>query len=126
MPGLEGPGRIALKLSFAIVVAAAVAGSIAPAAAQQAAPRFAPANLAPAGVQALAANCAPCHGPGGHPAKGSEAAGRLAGRPEAVLARALAEFKRGERPGSVMPQIARGYGDDEVAALAAYFSKPAP
>ena len=114
-----------MKLSFAIAVAAAAAGFAVPAGAQQAAPRFAPANLAPAGVRALAANCAPCHGPGGHPAPGSEVS-RLAGRPAVVLERAMAEYKRGERAGTVMPQIARGYGDDEIAALAAYLAEQAP
>ena len=29
----------------------------------------------------------------------------------------------GERPATLMHQIAKGYGDDEIAALADYFSK---
>jgi sulfide dehydrogenase cytochrome subunit len=112
-----------VKLKFAVAIAAAVWGV--PAGAQQAAPRFAPPNLDAAGVRALAANCAPCHGPGGRPVQGSEVS-RLAGRPAVVLGRAMAEYKRGERAGTVMPQIARGYGDDEIAALVAYFAEQAP
>lgn len=112
-----------MKLKFAAGVAMAAVGVV-PAGAQQGTPpRFAPANLAPAGVRALAATCAPCHGPGGHPAKGSDA-GALAGLPAAELEAAMGAYKRGERPGTVMPQIARGYGDDEIAALAAWFSRP--
>ena len=114
-----------MKHKFAVAVAAA-AGLAATAGAQQGTPpRFATANLAPAGVQALAANCAPCHGPAGHPAQSSDAS-PLAGRPAADLERAMAAYKRGERPGTVMPQIARGYGDDEIAALAQWFSKGSP
>ena len=111
-----------MKLKFAFALAAAAAGII-PAGAQQGPPpRFAPPNLDAAGVRALAANCAPCHGPGGHPANGSDAK-PLAGLPANDFERAMAGFKRGERPGTVMPQIAKGYGDDEIAALASWFAK---
>ena len=116
-----------MKLMIAVAVAAsAAAAGMGPAGAQQGTPpRFAPPNLEPAGVRALAANCAPCHGPGGRPASGSDAK-PLAGRPAADFERSMAGFKRGERPGTVMPQIAKGYGDDEIAALASWFSKAAP
>jgi sulfide dehydrogenase cytochrome subunit len=123
--GIEGPGRLALKLKLACA-GVVTAGFFLPAAAQQGTPpRFAPANLSPEGVRALAANCASCHGLQGRPAKGSEVT-PLAGRPAAELEGMLSAFKRGERPGTVMPQLAKGYGDDEIAALAAYFSKAAP
>lgn len=85
------------------------------------APDFAPPNLTPAGVRALAANCAPCHGPEGRPVPGS-AIPALAGRSRDALAAALEEFKAGRRPATVMHQIARGYSDAEMAALAAYFA----
>ena len=93
--------------------------------AQQAAPRFAPSNLTPDGVRALADNCAPCHGPGGRPAAGSTSAS-LAGRPADEAFEALAAYRRGDKAGTVMPQIARGYDEAELKALAAYFAKAAP
>ena len=93
--------------------------------AQQAAPRFAPSNLTLSGVRALAADCASCHGPEGRPAAGSTSA-RLAGRPADETIRAMAAFRDGTRPGTVMPQLARGYDEPEIAAMAAYFAKVAP
>ena len=85
------------------------------------APRFAAPNLTPAGVRALAANCAQCHGTDGHPAPGSVLPA-LAGRDRDELAAALAEFKSGRRRATVMDQLARGYSEAELAALADYFS----
>jgi cytochrome c553 len=93
-----------------------------PAAAQTAAPRFAPPNLSPAGVRALAANCAQCHGTDGRPVAGAGIPA-LAGRDRAELAAALAAFKRGAAPATVMDQIAKGYSDEELAALADYFAR---
>src|SRR4051794_19296073 len=93
----------------------AVAGLVAalahaPTQAQQPAPAFAPANLTPAGIRALAAGCASCHGPDGHAVAGA-ASMPLAGRPAAEIRSAMLAFKRGERPATVMGQLARGYGD---------------
>jgi cytochrome subunit of sulfide dehydrogenase len=89
--------------------------------AQEGAPHFAPPNLSPSGVRALAANCAPCHGTEGHAVKGSVIGG-LAGRKAEELRALLLAFKNGEAPATVMQQIARGYSDDEIAALADYFA----
>ncbi len=92
------------------------------AAGQTAPPRFAPPNLSPAGVRALAANCAQCHGTDGRPVAGS-AIPALAGRDRLELAAQLAAFKRGTARATVMDQIAKGYSDDELAALADYFAR---
>ena len=35
---------------------------------------------------------------------------------------AMKEFKEGKREATVMHQIAKGYGEAEIAALAAYFA----
>jgi cytochrome c553 len=88
---------------------------------QPAPPAFAPSNLSPAGVRSLAANCAACHGFRGHPAKGSDLAG-LAGKPRNELLMALTQFKEGKKPATVMHQLAKGYSEQELAALADYFS----
>jgi len=68
-----------------------------------------------------AASCAICHGPDGKPPAGSPIP-RLAGRQQADLVVLLLNFKNGRRPGTVMPQIARGYEDAEVIAMAAWFA----
>jgi len=96
------------------------------AAAQQPAPpappSFAPSNLSPAGVRSLAANCAACHGTNGRPAPGSTLAG-LAGKPSGEMQTALIQFKQGKRPATLMHQLAKGYSDEELAALADYFAR---
>jgi len=103
-------------------VALALAGAV-PAIAQTIAPpRFAAPNLSPEGVRALAANCAPCHGTDGRPVPGS-AVPPLAGRARAELRERLAALKAGREPSTVMGQIARGYSDAEIDALADYFSR---
>jgi cytochrome c553 len=89
---------------------------------QAAAPSFAPPNLTHAGVRDMAAGCAACHGTRGVPAAGS-ALPALAGRTQADLVAALSEFRAGKRSATVMHQIAKGYSDDEIAAIAGYFSR---
>lgn len=84
--------------------------------------RFAAPDLSKAGVRALAANCAQCHGTDGRPAPGSILR-PLAGRDRAELEKALDAFKAGHVAATVMDQIARGYSDAEIAALADYFAR---
>lgn len=49
----------------------------------------------------------------------------IAGKPEAVLKAQLLAYKSSQAPAgtTIMNRLAKGYSDDEVAALAAYFSK---
>ena len=114
-----------MKKHFAMLAAAAIAGA---ASAQQPAPpspppapAFATANLSPAGVAGLAANCAICHGAMGRPAPGSTVA-RLAGRPADSIVEAMKAFREGKRDATVMHQIAKGYSEAETAAIAAWFA----
>lgn len=83
-------------------------------------PAFAPSNLTETGVRSMAANCAPCHGTAGKPAPGATVPG-LAGRGD--LGDVMKAFKEGKREATVMHQIAKGYSDAEIAALAGYFAK---
>ncbi|MDE2049206.1 MAG: c-type cytochrome [Betaproteobacteria bacterium] len=77
-------------------------------------------------TQQLAANCAACHGTDGHAAPGSALPG-LAGMPAEALIKAMAEFKAGTRPATLMHQIAKGYSDAQIAQLAGYFAaQPRP
>lgn len=84
-------------------------------------PAFAASNTTPAGVRAMAANCAACHGTEGRPVDGSSVAD-LAGLPQDFIIDAMKELKEGKRPATVMHQLAKGYTDAEIAAMAAYFS----
>jgi cytochrome subunit of sulfide dehydrogenase len=70
----------------------------------------------------LAASCAQCHGTDGRPPAGA-ALPALAGLPAAYLTEQMQAFKAGSRPGTVMPQLAKGYTDAQIAQLAAYFSR---
>ncbi len=69
---------------------------------------------------ALALSCAACHGTDG---KSPGSIPTLAGRPAKELREALAGFKAGTRPATVMGRLAKGYTDQEIDALADYFSK---
>lgn len=72
-------------------------------------------------TRALAANCAHCHGTEGR-ALGGQAMTRLAGQPERTLVDQLEGFRSGQRPATVMHQIARGYTPQQVQALAKFFA----
>lgn len=89
------------------------------------APAFAPSNLTEKGVGSMAAACATCHGTRGKPAGGSAVAG-LAGRPKDYFIQVMNQFKSGQRPATVMHQIAKGYSDAEIAAMAEHFARQAP
>ena len=52
---------------------------------------------------------------------------RLAGLPTPRIAEAMQAFRAGQRPGTIMPRLARGFSDDEIAAIAAWYAaQPAP
>ena len=44
-------------------------------------------------------------------------------RPSLLIVEAMRAFKEGKREATVMHQIAKGYSDAEIAAIAAYFSQ---
>src|SRR5437016_144991 len=70
-------------------------------------------------IRLLASNCANCHGTDGRSQGGMPS---LAGQPKSYLVMHLQEFKTGTRPATVMQQLAKGYTDAEIDALATYFS----
>jgi cytochrome c553 len=78
-----------------------------------------PVRTAP--TRLLAATCAACHGTDGRAAEGQAMPG-LAGLARERIAAELRAFRDGSRPGTVMPQIAKGYSDPQIDALAAYFA----
>jgi cytochrome subunit of sulfide dehydrogenase len=84
-------------------------------------PSFAASNTTAKGVQSMAANCAMCHGTQGRAAANSPVAS-LAGKSRDEIVQAMAQFKSGQKPATIMHQIAKGYTDEEIAAMAAYFA----
>jgi len=71
-------------------------------------------------VQVWAAACMACHGTNGK----AEGAGRpLAGQPADTLIKILNFAKSGYYAGLIMPQIAKGYSEDELKRIAIYFSQ---
>jgi cytochrome c553 len=106
------------------LAAALLAAGAVPVAAQQPAPpapAFAPPNLSPPGVRALAANCAACHGTEGRGTQGSPLQ-PLAGRSRDEIVQLMGQFKGGQKPATLMHQIAKGYSDAEIEAIAGYFA----
>ena len=69
----------------------------------------------------LAAGCAICHGTEGRPVKDSNLV-PLAGLQRDYIAAQMRAFRDGKRPATVMHQLAKGYSDAEIDALAAWFS----
>ena len=72
-------------------------------------------------IRYIAANCANCHGTEGRIAPGSGLPG-LAGQPAAYFIEQMNAFRSGKRQATIMHQLAKGYTDDEIARLAAYFA----
>ena len=78
-----------------------------------------PAMAAGPDGEALSQACTSCHGidgtsPGAMPA--------LAGRPKDELISLMLAFREEGSEATIMNRIVRGYTNDELAALAAYFS----
>jgi len=68
----------------------------------------------------LASGCAICHGTDGHAVTKEVIA--LAGLPREHIVTQMRAFRDGQRPATVMHQIAKGYTDAQIDALAAWFS----
>jgi cytochrome subunit of sulfide dehydrogenase len=67
----------------------------------------------------LAATCANCHGTNGL-ARGDSRP--LAGVSAQKIVAAFADFKSGAMPATIMHQIAKGYTDEQVRLIAAFFA----
>nr|WP_315488386.1 c-type cytochrome [uncultured Rhodoferax sp.] len=73
----------------------------------------------PLQVRSLAASCANCHGTHGKAQPGMES---LAGKPKEDLLKAMLDFKSGKKPATIMHQLSKGYTDEQLEQLAAYFA----
>jgi cytochrome c553 len=47
---------------------------------------------------------------------------RLVGRPAVDIVTAMEAFRLGQRPGTVMDRIAKGFSESEIAAIAAWYA----
>lgn len=76
-------------------------------------------NPTPLQVQIWASSCMACHGPEGR----AEGVGiQLAGKPMEELRGKLIAYKEGRLQATIMHQHAKGYSDDELSRIAAYFA----
>jgi cytochrome c553 len=73
------------------------------------------------GRKIVAAGCFLCHGMHGEAA--SELSPRLAGQNAVYVAKQLANFKRGERKSSAMRPMVAALSDEDMRAVALYFSR---
>jgi cytochrome c553 len=94
--------RASLALAFLLVIAPSARG---------------------ADARVLAAGCAACHGTNGHALDRMPV---LAGTPAGTIRTRLLEFRDGRKPGTVMPQLAKGYTEAEIDALDAWFAAQPP
>jgi len=72
-------------------------------------------------VTGLAQTCNNCHGTDGISVGLSMPS--IAGLPETYLKTVMMEWKSGERASASMTRLIKGFNDNEIAALAAHFSK---
>ena len=70
-------------------------------------------------VRVWAAACANCHGTMGKAEQGMES---LAGKDKDELLQKMLDFKSGKKPATLMHQITKGYSDEQLQQLAAYFA----
>ncbi len=73
----------------------------------------------PLQVRSWAAGCANCHGTNGVAQPGMES---LAGANKDELLKKMLDFKSGRKPATIMHQLAKGYSDEQLAAIAGYFA----
>ncbi len=86
------------------------------------------AAVAQTNIEGLARTCNACHGVAGVSAGLSMPS--IGGLPRDYLRKVMKQWKYGERSAITMSRIVKGFSDDEIDALAAYFAKldwvPAP
>jgi cytochrome subunit of sulfide dehydrogenase len=96
-----------VSISAAVVASAVVSSAVVTAGAASAEP--------PPG----AAACSGCHPAS---ARVTSPVPRLAGLDRAAIVRAVQEFRSGKRAATVMDRIARGFTDEEIDAIAAWWA----
>ncbi len=73
----------------------------------------------PLQVRSWAASCANCHGTDGRAQPGMAS---LAGASKEDIIRKMQDYKAGRLPATIMYQLAKGYSDEQIEAIAGYFA----
>jgi cytochrome c553 len=73
----------------------------------------------PLQVRSWAAGCANCHGTNGRAEPGMVA---LAGANKDDIVQKMQDYKAGRLPATLMHQLAKGYSDAQIVAIASYFA----
>ncbi len=98
-----------MKIQHALTAAALVAMS-----------GLAQPQVDPLQVRRWAAACAACHGTDGRAQPGMIS---LAGVPKEIIIQKMLDYKAGRVPAAtIMHQLAKGYSDEQIAAIAGYFA----
>jgi cytochrome c553 len=81
---------------------------------------LAQAQIDPLQARSLAASCAACHGTDGRAQPGMVS---LAGSNKDDMVRKMLDYKADRVPAAtIMHQLAKGYTDEQIAAIAGYFA----
>ena len=75
--------------------------------------------VASAEPPAGAASCTGCHPSS---SRVTSPVPRLSGLDRAAIVRAMQDFRSGQRTGTVMDRIAKGFTDEEIQAIAAWYA----
>jgi sulfide dehydrogenase cytochrome subunit len=70
-------------------------------------------------VKQWAASCAACHGTDGYSEGGMAS---LAGQNKAEMIKKMNEYKTGKRAATIMHQLSKGYTDEQIEQISAYFA----
>jgi hypothetical protein len=70
--------------------------------------------------------CMSCHNAAAPVTAGKRALPTLEGRAAAALMASLVAMRDGRQPATLMPQLLKGYRDDELQRIAAYFAAQPP
>jgi sulfide dehydrogenase cytochrome subunit len=98
-----------MKIKFAILAMTLLAAATGPAAYAQDS----------SAARGMAATCANCHGTEG---RSVGTVPGLAGVDKAYMVQQMMDYKTGKRPGTVMHQLAKGFSDEQIEQIAAYFA----
>jgi cytochrome c553 len=79
----------------------------------------APAQAEDKAARSMAATCTGCHGTNGVSSGGIPT---IAGTEKDRIVTLMKEFRDGKRPATVMHQHAKGYTDEQIEAIAAWFA----
>jgi sulfide dehydrogenase cytochrome subunit len=76
---------------------------------------------APPSAEMLSTACAGCHGTNGGSA--GDTMPSLASQSKSAIIEAMLKFRSGERDSTIMGRLAKAYTDEQIAAMAEFFSK---